>query len=96
METLLRITSALTVVCIILNVGEDKQLTKVIGTPLFGRKTNPNGDSEETTVVRAGIFDDKGILNERTPVVEIYTKQRLNWLSPIEGADQFSDMLPLP
>ncbi|KAF4760778.1 hypothetical protein HAV15_006922 [Penicillium sp. str.  len=66
------------------------------GTPLFGRKTNPNGDSEETTVVRAGIFDDKGILNERTPVVEIYTKQRLNWVSPIEGADQFSGMLPLP
>lgn len=69
---------------------------KVLGTPLFGRKIKPNGDSDETTVVRAGIFDDEGILNERTPVVEIYTKQRLKWVSPIEGADQFSGMLPLP
>lgn len=66
------------------------------GTPLFGRKIKSNGDPDETTVVRAGIFDDKGILNERMPVVEIYTKQRLNWVSPIEGADQFSGMLPLP
>jgi hypothetical protein len=92
----LRITSVLTVVCIILNFGEDKQLTKVIGSPLFGRKIDPNGDCDKTIVIRAGIFDDKGILNERTPVVEIYTKQRLNWVSPIEGADQFTGMLPLP
>ncbi|CAG8267849.1 unnamed protein product [Penicillium nalgiovense] len=71
-------------------------LTRVIGTPLFGRKIKPNGDRDETTVVRAGIFDNIGILHERTPVVEIYTEQRLKWLSPIEGADQFTGMLPLP
>ncbi|CAG8898477.1 unnamed protein product [Penicillium egyptiacum] len=66
------------------------------GTPLFGRKIKSNGDSDETTVVRAGIFDDSRILHERTPVVEIYTEQRLKWVSPIEGADQFTGMLPLP
>ncbi|KAK4863197.1 hypothetical protein LT330_001975 [Penicillium expansum] len=49
------------------------------GTPLFGRKIKTNGDPDETTVLRAGIFDDSGILNERTPVVEIYTDQRLKW-----------------
>ena len=73
-----------------------QHLTKVIGTPLFGRKMKPNGDRDETTIVRAGIFDNIEILHERTPVVEIYAEQRLKWLSPIEGADQFTGMLPFP
>ncbi|CAP74214.1 hypothetical protein E8E15_009584 [Penicillium rubens] len=66
------------------------------GTPLYGLKIKPNGDRDETTVIRAGILDNVGILHERTPVVEIYTEQRLKWVSPIEGADQFTGMLPLP
>ncbi|KAJ5235859.1 hypothetical protein N7489_005950 [Penicillium chrysogenum] len=66
------------------------------GTPLYGLRIKPHGDRDETTVIRAGIFDNVGILHERTPVVEIYTEQRLKWVSPIEGADQFTGMLPLP
>ncbi|EKV08500.1 Glutathione-dependent formaldehyde-activating, GFA [Penicillium digitatum] len=66
------------------------------GTPLFGRKIKANGDPDEITIIRAGIFDDSRILNERTPVAEMYIEQRLKWISPIEGADQFCGMLPLP
>ncbi|KAJ5961103.1 uncharacterized protein N7479_008253 [Penicillium vulpinum] len=65
------------------------------GTLLFGRKTNSNGDPDELTVLRAGIFDDMGMLNERKPEIEIYTDRRLNWVSPVEGARQFSGMLSL-
>ncbi|KAJ5295360.1 hypothetical protein PENANT_c001G06111 [Penicillium antarcticum] len=64
------------------------------GTPLFGRKTN-GGQADDVTVLRAGIFDDIGILDERKPDVEIYTISRLKWLAPVEGAHQFSGMFSL-
>lgn len=67
---------------------------RVIGTQLFGPKTDSNGDPLELRIVRAGIFDDTQILNEQKPEVEIYTDRRLTWVSPIEGAGQFSGMLP--
>lgn len=54
-----------------------------------------NGDSDEITIARAGIFDDMEILNERTPELEIYTARRLKWIGPVEGAAQFSGMLPV-
>ena len=95
-----QIISVETVVCIIthnIRLRDKKQqhLTKALGTPIFGRKTNSSGDPNEITIIRAGIFDDMQILNERKPEAEIYTDRRLKWLSPIEGADQFSGMLPL-
>ncbi|KAJ5587204.1 uncharacterized protein N7459_002969 [Penicillium hispanicum] len=65
------------------------------GSPLFGRKIKPNGDPDEVTIIRAGIFDDIEMLNERKPAAELYTERRLKWVSPIEGAAQFSGMLPL-
>lgn len=68
-------------------------LMNVIGTPLFGRKVNAAGEPDETTVVRAGILDDAGQLNEQKPQVEIYTASRLEWISPIEGARQFKGMM---
>lgn len=63
-----------------------------LGTPLFGRKTNADGGSVETTVVRAGIFDDIQILDDRKPDMEIYTDRRLAWISPLKGTVQFSGM----
>ncbi|KAJ5184559.1 hypothetical protein N7491_007574 [Penicillium cf. griseofulvum] len=66
------------------------------GTPLFGRRINPNGDFGEATVVRAGIFDDVEIMNEREPAVEIYTERRVKWICPVEGAAQVNGMLPIP
>ncbi|OQE13854.1 hypothetical protein PENSTE_c042G02196 [Penicillium steckii] len=63
------------------------------GTPLFGRKANFSEEPAETTVVRAGIFDDRGILNERKPELEIFTDSRLEWVCSIEKASQFSGML---
>ncbi|KAJ5162828.1 uncharacterized protein N7500_004658 [Penicillium coprophilum] len=75
---------------------ERKHLTKVIGTPLFGRKIESNGEPNEVTVVRAGIFDDLEILNEQKPQVEIYAERRVKWVCPIEGAAQVDGMLPVP
>lgn len=68
----------------------------MIGTPLFGRRIKPDGEPNELTVVRAGIFDDIQMLNELKPEVELYTDRRVKWVTPIEGAEQFSGMVPLP
>ncbi|PYH92885.1 hypothetical protein BO71DRAFT_400200 [Aspergillus ellipticus CBS 707.79] len=65
------------------------------GTSLYGRKINADGEPDEVTVVRAGIFDDAEILNEQKPQAELFTDRRLKWVDPIEGAAQFGGMLPL-
>ncbi|KAJ5173304.1 hypothetical protein N7492_005897 [Penicillium capsulatum] len=74
-----------------------QQLTQFLGTPLFGRrsKQKTGGDFDDETIVRAGIFDDVGLLQARKPDVEIYTDRRLEWITPIEGADQVCGMLSL-
>lgn len=89
-----------TVVCNTTNLEDyllvgDIVLIRIIGTPLFGRKVNSEGEPDESTVVRAGILDNIGSLNEQKPQVEIYTDSRLGWISPIEGARQFQGMLSL-
>ncbi|EYE96829.1 GFA family protein [Aspergillus ruber CBS 135680] len=43
------------------------------GTPLFGQKIKSDRDFNEITILRAGIFDDIQILNDRKPEAEIYT-----------------------
>lgn len=68
--------------------------SRTIGTPLFGRKTQANGELEEITVVRAGIFDDSQILNEWKPQAELFTDRRVEWVQPVEGAAQVCGMLP--
>jgi hypothetical protein len=40
------------------------------------------------------VFDDQNLLNQCAPIVEIYTSQRLNWVAPVEGCQQFEGMLP--
>ncbi|KAI9368040.1 Mss4-like protein [Aspergillus egyptiacus] len=65
------------------------------GTPLFGHKITPDGGSGEITIVRVGIFDDMEILSERIPEAEIYTDRRLEWIGPVDGAEQFSGMVSL-
>ncbi|KAL2069212.1 hypothetical protein VTL71DRAFT_15550 [Oculimacula yallundae] len=62
------------------------------GTSLFGHKVKSDGQPEETTIIRAGIFDDINFLNEMKPQLEIYTERRLEWLSPIEGVTQVVGM----
>jgi hypothetical protein len=57
---------------------------------------NSEGVLDETTILRAGIFDDIGVLNQRRPEAEIYTSGRVAWMSPMEGTDQFVGMVPLP
>jgi hypothetical protein len=46
--------------------------------------------------VRAGIFDDLSLFNQLQPKVELYVDGRVSWLCPIEGAEQFVGMVPLP
>lgn len=67
----------------------------LIGTPLFGRKIKADGNPDETTIVRAGIFDDVQLLDERKPEAELYTDRRLKWANRVEEAGQFSGMLSL-
>ncbi|PWY76024.1 DUF636 domain protein [Aspergillus sclerotioniger CBS 115572] len=62
------------------------------GTPVFSRKEGANEDSDGVTIVRAGVFND-AILNERKPQVEIFADMRLEWVRPVEGAEQFGGML---
>lgn len=71
--------------------GEER--LKYLGTPLYGRKINEDGEPDETTIIRAGIFDDGRIVMERKPDAEIFTERRPQWINPIEGAAQFKGML---
>ncbi|KAK2755737.1 hypothetical protein FQN54_005887 [Arachnomyces sp. PD_36] len=64
------------------------------GTPLYGYKVNSEGTPDQTAILRAGILDDIGVLNEHKPEAEIYTDGRVCWVSPTEGTGQFSGMPP--
>ncbi|KAJ5740715.1 hypothetical protein N7493_000587 [Penicillium malachiteum] len=66
------------------------------GTPIYGHKVDSANNPIGVVILRAGIFDNPELLNKRKPVAEIYTKQRVSWLSPIEGADQYPEGLALP
>lgn len=68
----------------------------MIGTLLFEQRIKPDGAPNEFTIIQAGIFDDIQLLNEQKPEAELYTDRRLKWVNPIEEADQFSGMMPLP
>jgi hypothetical protein len=63
------------------------------GSPLYGGALSKEGQLE-TIVMRAGIFDDQDLLHQCAPIVEIYTSQRLKWIAPVEGCQQFEGMLP--
>ncbi|TIA48236.1 hypothetical protein D6C77_09981 [Aureobasidium pullulans] len=65
---------------------------KDCGSPLYGGAVDESGKLQ--TAVRAGCFDDLEVLKGRKPSVEIYTEQRMEWISPVEGAAQFEGMLP--
>jgi hypothetical protein len=64
----------------------------LVGTPLYGGALSKDGEIE-SVVMRAGIFDDQGLLSRCKPVVEIYTTQRLEWVDAVEGCMQFEGML---
>jgi hypothetical protein len=50
--------------------------------------------TDDITVLRAGIFDDLGVLNEHKAELEIFIDGRVNWLTAIEGADELVGMPP--
>lgn len=78
------------------NQVEEKNTNKLIGTPIYGVRLTATGEPGETTILRAGIFDDIEILNKQKPVAELYTDARVKWVHPLEDADQFTGMIPLP
>lgn len=59
-------------------------------------RMNSSGTPHDIVILRAGILDDIEILNEYKPKAEIYIDGRVSWISTIEGADQLTDMPPLP
>ena len=63
------------------------------GTPLYGGAVGRDGELG-SVVLRAGIFDDQDLLHQCVPIVEIYTSQRLEWVTPVQGCRQFDGMLP--
>jgi len=63
------------------------------GTPLFGGSVGADGELRGTLVIRAGIFEDESLLSKCRPVVEIFTSQRLEWITPVEGCKQIDGML---
>ncbi|KAL4875731.1 Mss4-like protein [Aspergillus karnatakaensis] len=65
------------------------------GTPIYGFAIQANGVPGDIAIVRAGIFDNLEELNARRPVAELYVKERVSWLCPLEGAAQVDGMMEL-
>ena len=42
-------------------------------------------------VLKAGVFGDPEVLEAGKPAMEIWTKNRVPWVRPIEGARQFEE-----
>jgi len=40
-------------------------------------------------VVRVGVLDGEGVLEEGKPKAEVYTTERAKWLGEVEGCQQF-------
>lgn len=62
------------------------------GTPIYGGSVSADGETT-SLVVRAGIFDEQELLHRSAPVVEIFTAQRLRWIVPVDGCQQFEGMM---
>lgn len=62
-----------------------------LGSSLYGGAVAESGQVERVAM-RAGVFDDLKDMQDCKPSLEIYTKQRLEWLKPIEGCMQFEGM----
>jgi hypothetical protein len=60
---------------------------------LYGGAVAESGQIERVAI-RAGIFDDLKGMELGKPSVEIYAKQRLEWIKPVEGCMQFDGMMP--
>jgi hypothetical protein len=88
--------SVLIVVCTIKPSFVTHRLMIPAGTPLYGMRMQPDGTPSDKMILRAGILDDIGFLNEHKPKVEVFTGGRVCWLNPVEEAGQFTGMPPLP
>lgn len=62
-----------------------------LGSSLYGGAVAESGQVERIAM-RAGVFDGLNDMQDCKPSLEIYTKQRLEWLKPIDGCMQFDGM----
>ena len=88
-ETQSRTTSALSVVCSKCRRAAGRAADNNLGTPLYGF-----AEGSDTVVIRAGTLDDPNTLSQFKPAVELYTGKRIDWLTPVEGATQFTGWPP--
>lgn len=82
--------------------GTPKQITKTAdsgkeitsyfcgdcGTTLWRDGQNSKG----MKVIRAGILDNQEDIEKHPPVVELYGRQRVNWVKEVDGAEQKDGM----
>lgn len=66
----------------------------VSGTPLFGGSETMR-IQRGMTAIRAGIFDDVGLVEQYQPTAELYAPRRPKWIGPVENAHQLTDMPPV-
>ena len=46
-------------------------------------------------VIRAGIFDDVGLVDRYRPMADMYVTRRPKWIGPVENAHQLTGMPPV-
>ncbi|KAL8920769.1 MAG: hypothetical protein Q9208_006099 [Pyrenodesmia sp. 3 TL-2023] len=47
----------------------------------------------DARIVRVGVMDDAGVLNDAQPAVELYAVDRVQWVPPVAGAEQKQAMV---
>jgi len=63
------------------------------GTTLF-RYGDSFGGVDGMRLIKAGILDDVGVINQMKPGGELFAPERIKWVAPIEGAGQMEGMGP--
>ena len=46
-------------------------------------------DEQGIMVVRVGVLDGEGVVEEMKPKAEVYTCERAGWTGKVQGAEQF-------
>ncbi|KAI1611591.1 Mss4-like protein [Exophiala viscosa] len=61
------------------------------GTTLF-RYGDSFGGKDGMRIIKAGVLDDVSVVNSAKPTGELYSNERIQWVEPVQGADQTKGM----
>ncbi|KIV95677.1 hypothetical protein PV10_03301 [Exophiala mesophila] len=61
------------------------------GTTLF-RYGDSFGGVDGMRIIKAGILDDVNVINSIKPGAELFSNERVSWVSAVEGAGQVNNM----